>query len=393
MDPRAAPLPGDTQYFLDGAIEAWEINAFVHDTLNLFGKPDVIDGIIEGDTRRGSPFTGNRQYKCLRLSDYAHEIARDMGPKWQRALFAASIPWEIHEVGELSQVLAGWNYEDSTVGGALRPFKKNRHVQRGRVPTKRVARRLYAPEAIRRYVKHTTASFLRHHLLMAQPQRALPWPSSLEDGQLIVETRQKQLERYRDLVQDQIAKMMAKPVPRVLKKSVRKKLIKSASIASAVVGPETVREFISGKPVDLEGETVTLEIARRGSLTQDGHGAVEVGIKDKGGERLGRLCVYFEGTPALDQLAAFALHAQSGSEMEILQAGNLYNVTAAGAGHPLLSKMVREVAAAPILDPRARERALQARYFVETGAIYADAAFVQMWGRDAKRLRSFQRAA
>jgi hypothetical protein len=183
----------------------------------------------------------------------------------------------------------------------------------------------------------------------------------------------------------------------VLPKPERKKLIRAVSIASAIIGGDKVRRFVAGSPVEIEGDTMILEARPRGALTSDtGQGQVQVVIKNKDRVKLGNLCVYFDGTPAIDQLAALALHVGSGGENDILTTGNLYFVTAEGATDPLLSNFMSKREARldgnqsrRVLGDHEKQRRAQLRYFADVGHHYAEAVTTQIWGRDGKRLREF----
>ena len=281
------------------------------------------------------------------------------------------------------------------------PWRKRWRCDDDFEPTKRLKRRLHAPSAIRRYVKDCCRRQFAHTQKPIDRLRQIPWPDSLSEGQLIADAREEALLRHRRLVEDGVARMAGAPMREVkaLAKPERKKLIRAASIASAVVGGEKVRMFAAGKPVEIEGETMILEARPRGSLTRHtGHSQIEVTIKNKGRDDLGKLCVYFDGTAALDQLAALALHVGSGNEGDILATGNLYAVTAHGATDPLLSNFIRKREAAAdvgmerlryAISDHERRRRAHFRYFSHVGAVYVDAVATQMWGRHAGKLRAY----
>lgn len=390
MEIRSAPLPPDLQYVLDGAIEHWEINAFTHDVLNLFGQAATIDRIFATEAKFS---LHDRQQRCFELSRYAYAITEELGASWQRAFMASSISYEIRLVGEYAKIAADWNYEDETVGGCLQPFRKIWRCDDSCEPTKRLKRRLWSPEYIRRSVKQYIARDFPHAPKLTEFVRRLPWPRSLDEGEKIQRAREESLVRYRNLQQTVIAGM--REPRKALAKPERRALTRAAALAASVVGEEKVRCFVAGHAVEIEGDAMILEAQPRGSLARHtGHGQLDIAIKRKDGELLGKLCVYFEKTAALDQLAALALHVGAGDEHEILSKGNLYAVTAAGAGDPLLSRFRREP---PMIiegkSRHAKQRRAQLRYFAHVGHHYVDTMYVQLWGRDAKRLRGYARVA
>jgi len=97
-----------------------------------------------------------------------------------------------------------------------------------------------------------------------------------------------------------------------------------------------------------------------------------------------------------------ALHLNAGEEAAVLNTGNLFSITAAGAEHPLVKQ---RMAKRPTTEDQAlmdrvmrhglnqtdhdRKRAAQNRYKADTIAIYLDAVTTLVWGRDARRLMKF----
>jgi len=57
------------------------------------------------------------------------------------------------------------------------------------------------------------------------------------------------------------------------------------------------------------------------------------------GALMGKLCVYARDTPVLDFLLALILHVESGSERELLSAGNWYGVPSASATLQLMGEL------------------------------------------------------
>jgi hypothetical protein len=151
-------------------------------------------------------------------------------------------------------------------------------------------------------------------------------------------------------------------------------------------------------------EWVSLEIARNRSVASTGHGALDVRLCTPDGTRLANICVYFDKTPALDQVAALALHLDAGEENAIIDTGNLFNVTPAGAEHALVIQrqtkraMPEDQALAERLlrhglthSEHDLKRAAQDRYKADTIRIYFEAVRTQVWGRDAGRLEPFDK--
>ena len=402
MEPRSAPLPPDMQYVLDCALDNWDIDAFAWDVLNLFGETATIDGILESrsEAKRGN--YKQRRLTAVDLNAYAHAIARDLGENWQRAFFAAAIPNEIKVLHENSKMFADWNYEDSTWGGCILPFRANVRCDRFHNPTKGLRRKLYAPKAIRRYVKQRARTDCAHQALLISRLRTLPWPATLDYAEPIALAREAARVRYRQVLEHGIAEMVdaerhrKSEAPLMLTADDHDKIAKSRVIAETILGGDVCDRFANGDAIDIPGETITIEARSRGQFHRDGHGQLEIAIKEPGGPRLANLCLYFDAMPAFDQLAALALHVGSGNEAEILQTGNLYSVTRWGMESPVILERMKRVPdeTAPRRPGNFDLRRLaQQRYCADVGHIYRDVLTVQLWGWDAKKLEAFRSAA
>ncbi|WBU27508.1 hypothetical protein OOZ54_12470 [Rhodopseudomonas palustris] len=406
-----SPLPGRHEYFLDGALEAEEINSLAHAALTLLGDRQTISEIVD------VPGTGlwllrERWAICDRLDAYAHQIVGDLTREEQQSFAAFGLLREPHKLLGLAEVLANFNFEDETCGGALQPYRRWIRCKPDYSPTPRARRRLYAPAAIRRYVRLEGQSVPRACALAAGLRR-LP-AADPADAHLVSALLHEQREQHRDAYLEERLSFENEQRGRWhslltggrgIGRQDRKAVQRAARFAAGVVGADQVSTFARGGAVRLCGREIDLQVARSRSIASVGHGALDVQVLDPKGTRLANLCVYFEKTPAIDQLAAIALHVQAGSEMEIMQTGNLFNVTADGANHPLTAgklatrsaddrAIVDVEAAARRLRPTDHERRWIARetYWNQTSAIYYSAVEVQVWGRDARRLSSFKEA-
>lgn len=410
------PLAGRHEYFLDCALEADEINAFAHAALTLLGDRQRIGAIVdvEPPVERLRPLR-DRWEICDRLDEYAQQLVSDLPLPEQRAFAAIGLLREPLKLFALAQFLAAFNFEDETRGGAARPFRRWWRCDDDYNPTPRARRRLYAPAAIRRYAKLEVQSVPRARTL-AKGLRRLPTSEPAEAElitALLAEQRAQHREAYlaekRTFEAEQRRRygaLMATPghITGIMHGH-RRSVKRAARFAAGVVGARQVGAFSRGDAVMLRGAAVNIEVTRRRSIASAGHGAVDVRLLDPNGVGLANLCVYFEKTPALDQLAALALHVQAGEETAVIDAGNLFNVTADGANHPLIAerlaaKTVPDFAGAP--GPRGGpwhrptdhelKWIAQETYTNRTIGIYYDAVEVQVWGRDARRLEPFKKA-
>jgi hypothetical protein len=147
-----------------------------------------------------------------------------------------------------------------------------------------------------------------------------------------------------------------KPVSRSERKARRKPLIKAIDLLSKIGGQQTASAFISGDDVLVTGKRFNFR-ARKGVLSSNGHGAMNLTVTDKDNIELVDLCFYFENMPAPDQLAALILHVKAGNEDDIITTGNAIRTYTAGKTYP------------PILELReTKKRRNEVRYGNDTNA-------------------------
>lgn len=141
-----------------------------------------------------------------------------------------------------------------------------------------------------------------------------------------------------------------------------------------------------------------LEVCRRSSLADVGHGALEVRLLDPAGQRLAHVCVYFDRMPVLDQVAALAMLIATGDEASVIETGDLFAITSAGARHPLVTDRLAknppttETSRAPARGAWEMKLAAQKRYLADTLPIYFDATVTLVWNRDKRLLAPFSEA-
>ena len=411
----ATPLSDQGQYFMDSAAECGDVSTGCYNAISLWGAPERIDAIISVSRAAGGRWRRGLCAIGLELEDYALELARAHPIEVQRSLVATAIIGMKYRIKENAEWLAGAHFEDSTTGGELRPYKSVSTRQYSTFePTKRDARRLRAPAAIVRYVDAEDQS-VPHAGKQAQRILSLPQPDSLEETRIVLELLRAahdeiRAKHQRGLREAEIRcfgeRMFDEKLPyRIVKQELHKKrraIVKAASIVAAVLGASAVSAFAAGHPVEIRGEQMILEARPKGGVFAIGHGAFGVTLKSLEGVELGNLCVYFDKTPALDQLAAFAMHMAAGEDAAILETGNLFGVTAAGVDHPLLKGRVKPQAnIADIIAPggrwrgAARQAILRARqeaHYAEMGHVYRERIETLVWGRAVKRYRILSRA-
>ncbi len=163
------------------------------------------------------------------------------------------------------------------------------------------------------------------------------WPDSPTEADSLQHYLDEQGRRHRESYARAAREFASKAEHKDKKKQKqrRRAVMRSAAAAETILGRGSVMTLARGEPIFLEGSEFTFRVAVR--HLRAGHGGVNVSLESRGGQRLTDLCLYFEDTPALEQAAAMALHIQSGDELDLLLTGNPFNVTAAGASHPLVA--------------------------------------------------------
>ncbi len=402
------PLPPDIEYFLDCANEEGMINSFDHVALTLLGDRKTVMKIV--DNRPDAPGRRLRaRYDIARSLDaYAHELVSEISLPEQRAFAAVGMRWEPLRMIRIAEYIVHWTFTDATIGGCAIPMRDDPRADRNYDPTPRARRHLYSPAAIRRHVKLEDQSLpmARH---MAAGLRRLP-AAKPGDDELVQVLAAEQRESYRETYRAARAKFEAEQRARYRPTSAataieRKVIRRAAGFCAGLIGSDKVSAFARGEPVALAGRDMVLTVAKNRGLASLGHGALDVALCAPDGTRLANVCVFFDKTPAIDQLAAIALHVGAGDEGAIIKTGNLFNISKEGSRHPLvLTRLAQKAApgvaeAAAAMDrinrhgfePSRHERQLAAmrRYKADVIQIYLDAVKVQVWGRDSRRLDPF----
>lgn len=226
------------------------------------------------------------------------------------------------------------------------------------------------------------------------------WPDHPREAEALDALRIAQMEQHqrrkeegiRQMMQRGLATVRPKPITRLGLRKQHRIATKSANAAVMVLGRDPVSRFMHGAPISLPGEQITLEAKLIGSIwSTTGHGNMTVDVKSHAGERLAGLCVYFDATPVLDQLAALALHISAGNELAVLAAANVTSLTPEGGRHPIFAERAaarQTTGFPPSSDYQIRNEVMR-RYHADVGHHYRSAVEVQVFGRDVKRVRQF----
>ncbi|MCB1534881.1 MAG: hypothetical protein KDJ44_09185 [Rhodoblastus sp.] len=406
MQIRPQPLSDRAQYFLDGATDAEEMLGAAATWLALYGDRHFIETTVDNLPVQ-SPWRA-RHAVALHLQREAFRDAMSASESYRNAFLSSASLSGRRVLGSAAEFYASWFYEDSVWGGCGRPFNRvARHSRRwgfkDPTPSPKAARRLRSRSAIRRYILEQHETIDARRLTMADlaagpimmDERAArllsrEWESAVRVWR-IAETARERIEQAHAAERRRRGWGTATTVPH----DKRKPLLRAARTAGHIVGDEAVREFVAGRPVVLTGDRFLFRVERSGSIARSGHGALSISLVDATTHaRLAGLCLYFDGTPALDQLAALGLHLAAGEEADLVDAGNLYGIEPAGAAHPALGAKVqvgeerrrRFFDFADVNNPQAAMRMLAAQYALDLFPVYQDVLADMTVGRRKKEL-------
>lgn len=113
----------------------------------------------------------------------------------------------------------------------------------------------------------------------------------------------------------------------------RKVARRGIALLSSLTSYETARMFIGGNVVEIHGREYVFRLKKNHGATSLGQAGLEIVLADHAGAVLANLCLYFEDTPAIDQVAAIAMHVAAGEEHDLIKTGNLYRVQEAAKAH------------------------------------------------------------
>lgn len=419
---RLEPLAHEHEYILDQAGEFGDIDSGAGQALRLYGEKARIGAIIEG----GDIGHGVRRRQITRaLGNYGYSIIDSMNVEDQGAFYALSFAHIRHDAVQLVPVLAEWAISDRVEGGCMEKHNYPMRCERDFVtPWKRDIRRLHSPAWIRRYVKRDDSCRFHRERANNLIHRAACVPKQfLRDGWARFESeyaRQREHQRdleqrqwhrvhqelamgvsYSDAIQDPL-RVTIKPKLigkfRKKRRAYQKVLRRSSVTATAFLGTEVVRDLLQSKSIVISGKELDFEVQPSAALGSKGHGVLDIAALDKSGSKLADLCVYFEDTPALDQVTALKINVDAGLEMEILQTANIIRMTADGEQHSAIAEKRRAAIANMIStdthriidadtghvvppDPKELRLARNETYFKETQHIWDECVKVFVFGR------------
>jgi len=355
MKPQRERMPNWVASQLDDSMASMEIDAISFYVLMLYGDRRFLAGIVDQFNQREITVIGDRtsnenvRPKMIdQFLAHADELWPRVPDEVRHGLIRAAVLSFLLQIRDAAYWLAEWAVGDMCEGGYAKAYRKPPRpgLWRAWMPGKKMARRLKSPRFIRNYVRRCSDTARRR--AMAQRMKRMAQGTK-------VGTREQE-EAFFELLENQDDSTLPVPEYRIRliqevygrtsirsdrssrreKKRDRRKLIRAANFAASLIGPKDVNKFIRGDAVVLRGKDLTFAVEKQRSIDAVGHGCLNIAVKATGGPTLGSICFYIDGTPCLDQLAALALHVESGAEREILSVANMITVTTEGVNHPFL---------------------------------------------------------
>lgn len=396
MEMQKAPFPPDVEYFIDAALDHEELDATAALTLKLYAPRTPIMNIIDMEYKHDGPvYMARRISKCSALTALADDILYQLPIETRAPLAWAGVRHVKHWVGGTAHMMAWWAQEDMIKGGCGEPYKTARNRAEWRhinaytlMPSQ--SRRLYRKGWIRKYVDQSPDK--ARLVTMGVRTRArvrgmdlLSVSNQVDRISALLEAQHEGYRRTNECVIRQFAARELRISGRDTKQR-RKVVTKAAATAERVIGRDSLNRWNTGQPVTIVGQTVAFEIARSGSSSTMGHGGlILTAVAPDSRRKLANMCLYHEGTPALDQLTALALAVSAGEEAEIMATANLTNVTDLGSRHPLIEGHASAKREQP-WRPRDIVAEKNERYWQETKPIWLETLGTRVLGRDWKVL-------
>ncbi|MCS4088703.1 hypothetical protein [Rhizobium sp. BK176] len=327
-------LPADVMFSLDHSVECGDMTADVHAYITLLDEDPL--GWYEG-------LSGSDEF--IRLMN---ATARQRMASWR----------ETADLDDRATVtLIGFQELPRTLTDSARHVLSEAIKLRG--PDRQAVEALLAN---RSFVSDNASPFLpafNEIVMRARDDVRIMGRSAFSEARYLLpdfyrRVNERRMQLITESMQIEQAAHYRKPVSRSVRKARRKPLIKAIDLLSKIGGQQTASAFISGDDVVVTGKRFNFR-ARKGVLSSNGHGALNLTVTDKDNIELVDLCFYFENMPAPDQLAALILHVKAGNEDDIITTGNAIRTYTAGKTY------------APILELReTKKRRNEVRYGNDT---------------------------
>lgn len=333
MKIQTTPLDDHDYHSLDAMVEFGDLDCGSYLALVLFADRDEIRHLFHCDEDPGWRFRISQ-----RLTAVADRVFVELPIEQQGHLTYAAITHGCRTLRTVANTYADWAITDMCEGGALAPFKRNyKHLYDFRIPN-RTKRKLYSRKWIKRYVRSaketSTLKILFKNIFRRMD--SLPFECVVDGEDFIQTSLELQIAA---LNSRNVRPAAARTITREEKKR-RKVLKKSMRAARSLVPASDLTAFIRREDIMVRGQNLILKVKRSRSIMSEGHGVLSVSVHDLEERHLANLCVYFEDTPAVDQLIAMMLYVSSGCEAEFIRAANITYLTGLGKDHPMLKDRV-----------------------------------------------------
>lgn len=312
-------IPPDIMFSLDGCVEAGDMTADVHAYITLIDH-DIIEW-----------YEGLRGQNFIQLLNAS---ARQRMAAWRESADLddrAAVTW------------IGLNELPRTLTDSARHCLSEAVKLRG-TSVEDVAA-LLANDA---FLADNAAPFLpnlNEITMRARDDIRLMGKAAFSEGRHLVDDLHRRIgeRRMQLIVAGQMSEVgtSRRPERRSVRKARRKPLVKAMDLLSKIGGRQTAHAFIVGDDVIVTGRKFNFKV-RKGVVTSNGHGALNLTVTDRDNIELVDLCFYFENMPAPDQLAALILHVKAGNEEEIVRTGNTIRTYQEGMTHERIRELREE---------------------------------------------------
>lgn len=123
-------------------------------------------------------------------------------------------------------------------------------------------------------------------------------------------------------------------------KKKRKALFKSYTMLSKFLGKNAADLYIGGTSVVITGNHLKIKVTKNCTSSTNWR-TNNIDIYDLNDNYLCRSCVYFDSTPAPEQIVSFFLLFKSGRELEVITGGNISRISEIGYKFPAITEMVQ----------------------------------------------------
>lgn len=303
-------VPPDIQYYLDGALECFDIPTDVY----LWGRyfcPNITELLDSFDHEMDL----QDQNHGTRLSNYGARLER-LYLDWQETAdpnaVALCLAYGVHYSGNAKQIvreICGSLVEDER--GVLNGIEYYQSM------TEHTSNGLVYYNGLKMFERKR--GFLESRYRIQKQWASLEKVPDFTQFKLIWPERPTLGEIYDEMEWEDRRK------PKAPEKSKKKALKRSAKLLDSITGENTVQMFMSGQEISVVGQKYRFSLTKQkhGSIAGS-HGSAETRVYHKDSDEfVCGLCVYTQNVTVFDHLASIVLHCKSGLEDLIIEEANI----------------------------------------------------------------------